>query len=311
MTHRVGGTPLTAIIHSGDSTPPDRNAPAIDGFALFGERDWVDCSSGSDTKIKCLPMSNMLTLDPSLANEDDNTGLSKRTLESRAGQGGERTYEVHGPGGTFEINSHTYPNGRNGATLRGVNPAAGYYDLENEDDCVGTAFRDDGDPRTTTFITEHILELQTLPRFLEFAMGVPADIRNGVRMVTRHTPIPQAALGHGSNFLTRYSVWDPHGSANNNEAPVDEIYGAFGDTLDPSHLVNAEEGLNAVKMRIWRGAAPIADTTWTNNQLDDTSDIAHGEQALSTIRNVSSRSNLFPESSVQALQLRALKLIRR
>ncbi len=311
VTHGVGGTPLVAIIHSGDSTPPERDAPAIDGFALFGERDWVDCSTGSDAKIKCLPMSNMLTLDPSLADEDDNTGLSKRTLDSRAGQGGERPYDVHGPNGAFTINSHTYPNGRNGATLRGVNPAAGYYDLENEDDCVGTEFRDDGDPSTTTFITEHILELQTLPRFLEFAMGIPADLRNGVQMTTRHTPIPQNALGLGSNFLTRYSTWDPQGSANNNEAPVDEIFGAFGDTIDPSHLVNAESALNAMKMRVWRGDAPIADSTWTNNQLDDTSDIAHGEQALSTIRNVSSRSNLIGDSSVRALQLRADQLTRR
>lgn len=287
MTHTLGSTPLTAIIHSGDSVPPERNAPAIDGFALFGERDWIACSDDSETAIKCLPLSNMLKLDPSLANEDDNDGLSKRTLESRAGQGGERDFDVHGPSGDFTIYSHTYPNGMNGATLIAANPAAGHYDLEDDEDCTDVNFGNTGDPGTATFITEHILELQTLPRFLEFAMGVPADLRNGRTLTTTHTPIPQNALGTGSNFLTRYSVWDPHGSANNNEAPVDEVFGSFGDLEDPSHLVNAEENFNSVKMRVWRGAAPMADSTWTNAGLDDTSAIENGEEALSTIRNVS------------------------
>ncbi len=291
MTHRVGNSPLTAIIHTGDSSPRERDAPAVNGYALFGARDWVGCSNDSKTEIKCLPMKDMLKWDPSLADDNDGTGLSKRMLEGRAGQGGERQFNVHGPNGDFTITSHPYPNGQNGATLLAANPNAGYYELENEDDCVAIDFRDDGDPRTTTFITEHILELQTLPRFLEFAMGVPADLRNRRTIRTSHAPIPQHALGTGSNFLTHYSVWDPHGSPNNNEAPVDEIWGAFGDVDNPSHLVNTEEAFNSIKMRIWRGDAPMADSTWANLGLDNTTDIETGEEALSVIRDVSSPPN--------------------
>lgn len=292
MTHRIGTTPSPAIIHSGNSRPEERDAPAIDGFALFGERDWVRCStdSDSDTKIECLPMSEMLKWDPSLA-DDDETGNTKRDLESRADQGGEREYNVNDANGRtlFTIRSHAYPNGRNGATLLAANPAAGRYDLENEEDCVGVEFQNDGDPTTATFITEHILELQTLPRFLEFAMGQPAEMRDGTQMTTRNTPIPQTAFGTGSNFLTGYNIWDPAGAgATTTNAPVDEIFGAFGGMQDASHLVNAEEGFNGVKQRIWRGDLPMADSTWRNNGFDQTTNINNGLQALSTIRNVSS-----------------------
>ena len=131
-------------------------------------------------------------------------------MESRRpGQGGRRKFIVHGPNGNFIIRSHAYPNGDNGDALLAVNPDAGHYNLEDADDCTVVDFDDDADPTAATFVTEHILELQTLPRFLELTMGVPADLRNGQTRTTTHVPIPQAALGDGSNFLAAYNNWDP------------------------------------------------------------------------------------------------------
>lgn len=44
--HIVGNRGNTLILHVGSSTPPDRNPPDLNGYALFGDRDIMSCSNG-------------------------------------------------------------------------------------------------------------------------------------------------------------------------------------------------------------------------------------------------------------------------
>jgi len=54
--------------------------------------------------------------------------------------GGGRDYTVTTNTGTFTMRSPTYPAGRNGAVLEGVNPQAGHYGAEDPFDCEVSIF---------------------------------------------------------------------------------------------------------------------------------------------------------------------------
>ena len=299
-TFPVGRNPDAQTIHTTSSDPPERDPPKENGFAVFGGRDYISCSRGGDNSdLTCPALSDLGRIDPSLGDEvQDGSSPHRRMkrwldvlfnrgthrLEKRVGN--ERSYDV-----TFNlvviatIFSHTYWTG--GRELLQHNADAGYYDLNNAD-CTDSTWDDDATiPTGVRPAAEHILELQTHPRFLEFAMGQAADLRNGQTHRTRYTPIDSGVFRSGGRYLTRWSTWDPAGSTNAvDEAPIDDVWRAYGDTNNAGHMVNAEPNFNGAKQRIFRGFDPIADETWNERDLDDTGDIDNAEAAIGAIRDV-------------------------
>ena len=139
-THPIGAMPSPLIIFDGGVEPPNREVPDINGYALFGDRDFMSCSSGSYTgRLVCIY--DLFSNDSSLVQPDPPykfkrqylEPLSKReeerylpSLEPRAGPSGGSTgtyiiYEYPpGPNGVanaFEFTTPTYPNGDNGRAL--------------------------------------------------------------------------------------------------------------------------------------------------------------------------------------------------
>ena len=299
-TFPVGPEPDAQTIHTTSSDPPERDAPKKDGFAVFGGRDYISCSDGGGKKdLTCPALSDLGRIDPGLGDEvQDGSSPSRRMkrwfdvffrrdtygLEKRTGN--ERAYDV-----TFNliviarIFSHTYYTG--GRQLLQNNPNAGYYDLNNAD-CVDSTWDDDANvPRGVRPAAEHILELQTHARFLEFAMGGTADLRNGQTRRTQYTPIDSGVFGTGGRYLTRWATWDPAGLTNtDDETPSDDVWRAYGDTNNAEHMVNAEPNFNGVKQRIFRGHDPIGDDTWEQRELDDTGDVNNAQAAIGAIRDV-------------------------
>lgn len=243
-------------------------------------------------KITCPPLSELGVIDVkfnALNNGSEALAPTRNLggrviLEKRAG--GERNFDVH-----FNLRiivtlwSHTYWTG--GRELLQHNHNAGYYDLNNAE-CVDRTWNLNATIDTGVRpAAEHILELQSHPRFLEFAMGATVPLFNGQTYHTTRPVIDPGIFATGGRYVTRWSIWDPAGLTNAiDESPADDVWRAYGDTKNAGHMVNTEPRWNNLKMQIFRGNDPIADDTWQARNLDDTANLATGTQAIGAIRNV-------------------------
>ncbi|MCJ1282906.1 hypothetical protein MMC26_002232 [Xylographa opegraphella] len=280
-------------IHTESSTPPGRDPPKESGFAIFGSREYIQCSKSQPANITCPPMSDLGNIDPKFNDPDDGSeplAPPRRSLEGlvilEKRTGGEREFNVY-----FNLQiivtifSHTYWTG--GRELLQHNPNAGYYDLNNAD-CVDRTWNPNAViPPGLTPAAEHILELQTHPRFLEFVMGANVPLQNGHTYHTTHPVIDPGVFATGGRYVTRWSAWDPAGQTDTaDETPVDDVWRAYGDTNNAGHMVNTQPHWNNLKMQIIRGNDPIGDDRWQAQNLDDTTDTATGIRAASVIRDV-------------------------
>ena len=277
------------------STPAKRSPEKPDGFAIFGGSKYVQCSSGAEN-ISCPGFPELGVIDPDFNAPDDGSeplAPPRRrsvledliTIEKRVGS--ERPFDVHDITGAIlaTIFSHTYWTGGN--QLLQHNPNAGYYDLNN-DDCVDTSFDENAPvPAGTAPAAEHIYELQTHPRQLEWDQGVAFTLPNGQTVRSNYAPVDRGVYATGGRYLSRWSTWDPAGQTNaDDETPVDDVWRAYGDTNNAGHMVNTEPHFNNVKMQIFRGNDPIGNDRWDARNLDDTTQIARGEEAIGAIRDV-------------------------
>ncbi|KAL7921208.1 glycoside hydrolase family 18 protein [Trichoderma austrokoningii] len=288
-SHLVGSIGKPYVYTSGLSTPaPPRTAPNW-GTESVVEVDYFGCSDNVTITLTCYSGTEMAQFDPDL-NGDPEDGLPiayKRSFElDPRNTGGRREFHVHTPSGyTFIIRSHSYPNGRNGAYLVGVNTQAGYYNLANVANCSDVTVTSSGS-QNSDYVTEHIVELGTFGLMLEWMMLGSFTLPNGSVVRSRYTPIPEALLDTRGLFQTAWNRW-PSSRIASTSTPMDDIWTAFGDTTNPGVLVNCEARFNSVKMQIWQGHSPMSNDTWKTKNFDDTSEKngkAAAEVGISTIR---------------------------
>ncbi|KAA8652731.1 uncharacterized protein ATNIH1004_001636 [Aspergillus tanneri] len=208
-TQRVLGHGDTLILHDGAETPAGRDAPTINGYALFGGHDLMDCSNsdgGGSGLQECLCISSMdqfdrsLDLDPETGNAYDFTTRRRRrrrtrmsdlreldpslnvdpetgkpyeegsAIETRA-YGAPVSYTVNPPSGnSWTVTMNRYPNGRDGASLIQANPNAGRYGAADCRNCEDVDISSASDDPDLRPVTEHIHERQTEPRAQEYMM---------------------------------------------------------------------------------------------------------------------------------------------
>lgn len=168
-THAIGTPPKPAIVLTGGEEPPDRVVPDVSGYAVFGDRDFMDCSSGgggggsgqltcdyiwNDTELvepsppyKRLLRRQMEWLEP--LSKDESRRLFGRELEERqAGpnSGAAADYivaadppDANGMANAFNFETPSYPNGDNGDALdreTGRQPGE-RWSIANPQDCLG------------------------------------------------------------------------------------------------------------------------------------------------------------------------------
>ncbi|KAL7937884.1 glycoside hydrolase family 18 protein [Trichoderma chlorosporum] len=296
-SHLVGSSRMPYIYTSGPSNAAPARTPPDWGTDSIISGDYFGCSSNGTKQLNCYASGNMSRFDPNwlidpddgkpIANEkrakQDISSTTFLLLDPRA-TGNSREFTVKTPSGTnFTIVSHTYPNGQNGAYLVRVNPSAGYYNLANPNNCEDTSVTSFGDS-SSSYVTEHIVELSTFSVMLEWMMNGTFVQPDGNVIKSSYTPVPEKYLVPGGFFQRPWNQWSSNPSAT---TPMDDIWTAFGDTTNPGVLVNCESVFNGVKMQIWRGNKPMADATWEANNFEDTSEstgYAAVEGGMSTIR---------------------------
>ena len=280
-------------IHTSSSKPPQRNAPTENGFAIFGDKRYIQCSKSQTLNLSCPPFSDLGNIDPKFNIIEDESAKLTRRMSSEEGlvhlekrTGAERDFDVY-----FQLRvivtlfSHRYFTG--GPQLLQNNPNAGYYDIRNAD-CVDLTWNSNAPiPAGVRPVAEHILELQTHPRFIEFVLGRDMDLNNGRTFRTTYPVLDPGTFSTGGRYVTRWSVWDADGQTNDDdETPADDVWRAYGDTNNADHMINTEPRFNNLKTQIIQGNDPIADDRWDDQNLDDTSQYTTGERAIGAIRNV-------------------------
>ncbi|KAH8698404.1 hypothetical protein BGW36DRAFT_357942 [Talaromyces proteolyticus] len=190
------------------------------------------------------------------------------TLDKRDGAGRDFIVDcgidpVTGQRRVMIITSQTYPNGNNGNSLQNANRLTARFALANPEECTDVTIDPNAPNNVWDWVTEHILELQLIPRSIEFMVTGRLPPVQGLpeyRSTNALMPWDSALL------LTKdYSNTLPTVQG----TPIDRIFNALGSKKNPGVLRNAETHLNSMKGRIFHSQQPIGDTVWNTMNLPD------------------------------------------
>ncbi|KXT13896.1 hypothetical protein AC579_2627 [Pseudocercospora musae] len=311
-THIIGSVPSPRVVFEGGEQPDERQPPNLNGYALFGDREFMSCGSGSSTgKLIC--HYNISAYDEDLLDEphplykfrirDSSdpflSGIrgNQSDLEKRGPNTGPAAtyYAIENPpspGGNppaFRYETPNYPNEENGNSLdeeqgrpAGTGPR---YALSNAADCVDTTITSQG-ARPQQWVStngEHPEDRSILPNHYlsDFVQTGQMDLAGG----TYTTPNQQMLVPFQvlfDHFAVDYRVWAtnvqdvPRGSA------MSVVADAHGSSSNPTVMSNLEADLNRLKGRIYttegRVVGEIFDT-WASNPSRQNAD-----NALSALR---------------------------
>ncbi|KAH7163644.1 hypothetical protein DER46DRAFT_660785 [Fusarium sp. MPI-SDFR-AT-0072] len=109
-----------------------------------------------------------------------------------------------------------------------------YYVNTYNGDCFSCTIEDDGKPNDgKKWVSEHILELQTINMFIEYSMGVKRKLRD------RKTD-------NGIKFEKGFPAWNKKYL----DTPRKSLFTLLGSATNAVHMVNAESKFNGHKARV-------------------------------------------------------------
>ncbi|KAJ0322115.1 hypothetical protein Brms1b_002330 [Colletotrichum noveboracense] len=296
-THNIGSVASPAVVFTGGEEPPEREAPGINGYAVFGDKSFMGCSDNSttaelicyynffvdnstddnDTDLKRRGFAGLdLTFKPEhLGDLSEREKAHFRRLDERAaGPSGGSTedypiLDANANGGTadgFNFQFPTYPNGNNGDAL----------DAETESDHV--------DDRS--IFPNHAAQ------FFQTGQLDMADNEPGLSTIYQSQNSLFSFANLFNYFAHDYRLWvpasveadPPAGSA------AEAVADAYGSSSNPDVMVNLARALNSLKGRMYttegQGVSDDNWNTWMNNPS-----LANAEDALSSIRAVFAMCN--------------------
>lgn len=155
------------------------------------------------------------------------------------------------------------------------------YGTANPADCTDGSTSDQANVNNPTYqyVTEHPVERQTIPVFLQYAMTGQLDLQNGNTHQSTLTRVTFDSLAN--NFNSDYRTWAPGPNSPPGSGAADVADG-LGSSNDADPLANLEANLNGYKAIVWDSFKnPTSDTVFnpllTTNQQNT-------EQALSLLR---------------------------
>ncbi|CAK1366999.1 hypothetical protein CB0940_10340 [Cercospora beticola] len=183
--------------------------------------------------------------------EDDNSNIVER------GSRGSRRLAARFPAFEMPVDEASYPSASDFEKLKDVEKRVVIY--EDEDDFSNYRVKlSPGRPHIKNkYVTEHILELQTIPLFLEALErgttkegGSMGDVQISASDLLKYwntVSLPASVESIGSGDV-------------NKRIPNDRIFQQLGSWAARSALLLADEEINAYKARIWQGVDPQAKT---------------------------------------------------
>ncbi|KAI1055386.1 hypothetical protein LB506_011501 [Fusarium annulatum] len=217
-------------------------------------------------------------------------------LEKRAKTyGSPRPFTVECRGGNpkWVIKSMPYPSGDNGDHLAEKNGDEKKYYVDNLGSCVSAIVMDNGHNKDgNKYISEHILELQSVPMFMEYTMGVQKRLQT--KLSRSRLPI-NAPFNPDSSRLLPCSFWVndfQYGFAEWNKkygttTPTAALFTLLGSTQNSEHMVNTESKFNGKKGLLWEFKEPVGAPTWNDlyAAVDDVT-VLHAFEQLILVEQV-------------------------
>lgn len=212
-------------------------------------------------------------------------------------------------GNVYVSRASPYLTGDSGRVLVAANPQAGFFNLQNQSDCLTGAITGTAGP-STDLSAEHIVEQNLVATGMQFMMtGIVAPSTQSAQLNTLFPQfrVPEALMGANSVFTQPWNSWDPNAPAGTHEdptlSPEREMWDAIGSVRHPEYMVNLQQAINTFKSRMMRGIAGVAGTRWLTEGWDDTS-VANGHArataALSQLRLYLAVVNYLNHATVHA-----------
>ncbi|MCJ1405653.1 hypothetical protein MMC11_008882 [Xylographa trunciseda] len=261
MTRNIGSQPGARVLASGaagqgspgGNGPPKSHSISNDSTAIFAQVNLLLCPNGLAEEITC--NINLCNITSNYCNDDDSTAdTTDDPLTKRAGP---RTYTVNlSNGGVIVLSSRPYPS--RGALFNG---AAGAQVFNRALDYISPDLCDDFDVIDhdlttivlTDFVTEHLLELQTIGSFIEAANT--GRLPSGA---LAQTPTI-AATFFQTNWLSPVlpNGLPDVGSGISPNIPNTRIFEALGSNTNRADFVLAATQINAAKAHLWSFENPV------------------------------------------------------
>ncbi|KAF7183510.1 hypothetical protein CNMCM7691_003789 [Aspergillus felis] len=165
------------------------------------------------------------------------------------------------------IDSQPYPNGNGGNSLEQANGLTVRFALANPADCTDTTIDPNAPNNIWAWVTEHILELQLIPRAIEFMVtGILPPVQGLPEYRAKNNLLPwDVAQLLGLD----YSQWAA-GITSLTGSPISRIFDSLGSTANPGVL-------------IFNGKQPFGNDTWAKVNVPD---MSRAPAALDQIRVV-------------------------
>lgn len=116
--------------------------------------------------------------------------------------------------------------------------------------------------RHRLWITDRIMEPQTIPHFVEFLMH--GELPNG-----RKTDRPLLTVQETRNMGTPFPDWAPAPFNVQARSTLEWVGIRIGSFEDSERLWSITKELHAMKSRIWEGLPPLSERRWDELQLND------------------------------------------
>ncbi|KAK3937495.1 hypothetical protein QBC46DRAFT_356630 [Diplogelasinospora grovesii] len=338
VTVPLGPGASPAVMYRGEGeTPEARNPPSLSGHAAF-TGDFMHCSDSGT--IACQFLLNVSNIDTDLQNDYDGEnaaanadgGLLQRAgliaravpfwdiaerIKSRATRTKElvprrtetaRPWTITPPSGnSFTSLSSPYLTGNSGQVLTAANANAGYFNLQNQFDCVTGAITNAAGP-SLDLASEHLMEQNLVALGWQFQMTGYAPGTSQARPYPsrfRNNVVPEALMGANGVFRRPWNTWDstaPQGThVDPTLSPEREMWDAIGSVSHPEYMVNLQQTINAFKSRMMRGISAIGSDRWAQFNWDDTSEATgyvHAIEALSEIPSLNRINDIMNQFDV-------------
>ncbi|KAJ0153482.1 Uncharacterized protein HZ326_4205 [Fusarium oxysporum f. sp. albedinis] len=172
------------------------------------------------------------------------------------------------------MHSEPYPSGDNGDFFEKKTGDNKRYWVNNiRGDCYNAMVRHEGtpppNPLPIEWISEHLIELQTVPMFMEYTMGG-----------TPYNTNTQLHLACGvwvNDFQHGFFAWNNR----HKDTPQTSFFKLLGSSSNAKHMVNCEKKLNNLKGTLWDFNEPVGKDNWRDNySATDDDTIRHALEQL-------------------------------